>query len=313
MNRSEIMEPGMAALQDTLDAMAKDTPPVPESFRTAWRKAIRQEAAVQNERERITMETAQPETSRPEKDMQGNAGPRATRRKGYFSLQRGMSIAAAFVFLLGGALIGWDTVSLVRQGTEAPAVLNSMEDAEKADMEIYADEALEPALEADTAMEEFVDAEANDALVMALGVEPNAAMAPALESTSDTAMEESVDAEANDALVMAMGAEPNAAMETAVETDTAVEESVDAEANDALVMTKRAEPDATMKPAMEAAEDETAKMASEDIAAEAMETSPEQNLSTPESRPARTVGFILVGLAILLAAGALIFRKRERR
>ena len=33
MNRSEIMEPGMAALQDTLDAMAKDTPPVPESFR----------------------------------------------------------------------------------------------------------------------------------------------------------------------------------------------------------------------------------------------------------------------------------------
>ena len=278
MNRSEIMEPGMAALQDTLDAMAKDTPPVPESFRSAWRKAIRQEAAQQKEREKATLETAQPEAPRPEKGTLGNAGTRATRRNRNFSRQRGMSIAAAFVFLLGGALIGWDTLSLVRQETEVPMVLNSKEDAGDAVMEFSA----------------------NDAVGRTMKAEPNGPMEAAMGAETNEAMEEAMEAE--EAMVMAKRAEPDQTMKPVM----------DAEADAAMGMVMETEVDETMGAAMEAEADETMGLATEDITDESMDSAPKEDIAVSAARPKRTVGFILVGLAIPLAIGALIFRNRER-
>ena len=285
MNRSEIMEPGMAALQDTLDAMAKDTPPVPESFRSAWRKAIRQEAAQQKEREKATLETAQPEAPRPEKGTLGNAGTRATRRNRNFSRQRGMSIAAAFVFLLGGTLIGWDTVSLVRQETEVPMVLNSKEDAGGAVMEFSANEAVGRTMKAET----------NGAMEAAMGAETDETTEVAMEA--DEAMEE-----ANEAMVMATRAEPDQTMKPVM----------DAEADAAMGMVMETEVDETMGAAMETEADETMGLATADITDESMDSAPKEDIAVSAARPKRTVGFILVGLAIPLAIGAQIFRNRER-
>ena len=284
MNRSEIMEPGMAALQDTLDAMAKDTPPVPESFRSAWRKAIRQEAAEQKEREKAKLETAQPEASQSEKSILDSTDPRTTHRNRNFSWQRGMRIAAAFVFLLGGALIGWDSVSLVRQETEAPALLETMEDAGDAVMEFSANDAVGMTMKAET----------NETLDAAMGTEASETMEEAMEA--DEAMEE-----ANEAMVMATRAEPDQTMKPVM----------DAEANAAMGMVMEAEVDETMETAMEAEADETMGLTTENITEESMDSAPEEDPALPAARPARTVGFILVGLAVPLAISALIFRKRE--
>ena len=304
MKRSEIMEPGMAALQDTLDAIARETPPVPESFRSAWRKAVRQEAAGQKERENITLEKAQPEAPRPEKDMTVSSGTRQARRKGNITWQRGLSIAAAFVLLLGGALIGWDTVSLVRQEAKTSGILDSMEDAGDEVMEFSANEAVGMAMKAETdgstetAMEaetnedseEAVEAVENEAVLMAMGAEPSETMKPPLE------------VKANEALMMAKGTVASEAMEEAIE----------AEADETMDAALGAEVDEVMDAALESEADKAVGTGAEDGAEEDMGAEPEENASATTARPARTVGFILVGLAFTLAVGALIFRKRER-
>ena len=40
-------DPAMLSLQSELEAMARETPEMPESFRRAWREAVRKEAAAE--------------------------------------------------------------------------------------------------------------------------------------------------------------------------------------------------------------------------------------------------------------------------
>ena len=49
MAEKKILTSSMSALQDMLDAMAAETPSVPESFRASWREALRKESAAAKE------------------------------------------------------------------------------------------------------------------------------------------------------------------------------------------------------------------------------------------------------------------------
>ncbi|MBQ9251387.1 MAG: hypothetical protein IJ188_05990 [Clostridia bacterium] len=85
-------DPAWLSLQEELNQMAAETPEMTERFRVGWRQAIR--------------ETAQdaPETSLEK--------PLLEQRKGQIPRQiwfrRGLSVAAALVFVLGGTLAGLD-------------------------------------------------------------------------------------------------------------------------------------------------------------------------------------------------------------
>ena len=91
------------SLQAELDRMAADVPEMPESFRKGWREAVRQDAGL---------------SSAPARS--------ASRRS--FTWRRAVSIAAVFVFILGGTLLGQDALLLNRNAIDSPraAVFSSV-------------------------------------------------------------------------------------------------------------------------------------------------------------------------------------------
>ena len=98
-----------SALDQELSRMAREVPEMPESFRQGWRSALRQEAAGASAPEKILPLTQKaPPASEP-------ASAPAPGRRFPGSWRRGLSIAAVFLFLLGGTLLGQDAVSLTRR------------------------------------------------------------------------------------------------------------------------------------------------------------------------------------------------------
>lgn len=98
-----------SALDQELSRMAREVPEMPESFRQGWRSVLRQEAAGASAPEKILPLTQKaPPASEP-------ASAPAPGRRFPGSWRRGLSIAAVFLFLLGGTLLGQDAVSLTRR------------------------------------------------------------------------------------------------------------------------------------------------------------------------------------------------------
>lgn len=98
-----------SALDQELSRMAREVPEMPESFRQGWRSVLRQEAAGASAPEKILPLTQKaPQASEP------SSAP-APGRRFPGSWRRGLSIAAVFLFLLGGTLLGQDAVSLTRR------------------------------------------------------------------------------------------------------------------------------------------------------------------------------------------------------
>lgn len=117
-------DPAWLSLQEELNQMAAETPEMTESFRAGWRQAIR--------------ETAQ---EVPEASLEK---PFPEQRKGQIPRQiwfrRGLSVAAALVFVLGGTLAGLDLF-----GRPHPALL-SVDMAVEASLESAEEAALAPVM-----------------------------------------------------------------------------------------------------------------------------------------------------------------------
>lgn len=144
-NRTDEMkqDPAMLSLQNELEAMARETPEMPESFRQAWREAVRKDAAAAATQavQADTTEslsavpadlTAQPKkqaaaaanpTAAPEANTDAAAEPSAAPaqqpaaapRRPRFALWRAaLNFAAIALFILGGSILGRESLTLLR-------------------------------------------------------------------------------------------------------------------------------------------------------------------------------------------------------
>lgn len=165
-------------LDAVLDQMAEDVPPMPADFHAKWMNAVRAEAK------------------------QDAAPAEETEEKKTISLARWtriLSVAATFVFLIGGTILYRNS-----RGSLMPALsAEKKEAAVMMDMAVTAGE--EQEAETDAAEEEAAESETND-LSKDAGTLPLSASIP-MEAASDAAAADSTAYEAtvNEAPVMAMG------------------------------------------------------------------------------------------------------------
>ncbi len=170
MSRNESVDPALAALDSELQRMSREVPEMPEAVRQKWREAVRADAA-EKRRERET-------------------APQPARRVSARSIRpwrRALSAAAVFLFILGGVLLGGDSLSLIR--TPAPESAGSA-DAGRTDA-VPAVSAAEDSLSPQAALSGAARTEApaaGGAEVSALSAKKAAAFSAANEA--DFAMEE---------------------------------------------------------------------------------------------------------------------------
>ena len=125
MNR----DPAMLSLQSELEAMARETPEMPESFRQAWREAVRKEAAaaaaqaVQADTAESLSAVPADLTAQPKKQAAAAAEPSAapasradtpTRRSRIVIWRAVLNFAAIALFILGGSILGRESLTLLR-------------------------------------------------------------------------------------------------------------------------------------------------------------------------------------------------------
>ena len=130
-NIHDVQDPGLLSLQAELDRMAEEVPEMPESFQAGWRAAIREESrasrtSIVSEESRINRAaaashvvsiddykpSARIDQAASKGDTAAAANSVAFRRR--FSRRRMASIAAIFLFVLGGTLLGRDFLFLNR-------------------------------------------------------------------------------------------------------------------------------------------------------------------------------------------------------
>lgn len=267
MSEKKPMDDALRSLQEELDHMAEAVPPIPDSFRRNWREAIRREAAS------VSAASDSPASSVPiqSKSSSGVSEKRAASARGSFTWRRGLSIAAVFVFLLGGVLLGQDSVSFVRQekpgsstAAEAPVLLQK---SEKLPLPTAAftesPREMDSASEADTSFRSGSEMAETESMMDAAEFE-EAVPLPDSEAEYPTG---SAAADADEY--------PGTS-----EVSEAAEDSISAAAGSTASMN------------------------------EITESARQKEDGNPsESHPLRIIGFGLVGLAFLLAAILLIFRK----
>ncbi|MBR2822062.1 MAG: hypothetical protein IKE24_00010 [Clostridia bacterium] len=290
MAEKKILTSSMSALQDMLDAMAAETPSVPESFRASWREALRKESAAAKE---------QAETPIPDPGAQGpsdrvQTGPAPRQR----SWRLGLSVAAAFAFLLGSAMLGWDSVSLTRARNSSAPTAFSVQVAKEDDSSL-SDDRGDSALSAGAGPQETEDSSEYDRafpLMMAARKTEEGAKVSLDQAAGEpvgTMTDRAAEYEEAEDAPMVMEA---VAAETAVESaeNRAAEYE---EAEDAPIV-------------MESFAAETAVESAENRAAEYEEA--EDAPMSAEARPLQIAGFVLIGLSLLLAACGLILRTKKR-
>lgn len=198
-------DPAMLSLQSELEAMARETPEMPESFRQAWREAVRKEAAAQANaaaslsavpaeqadpaKEPAAAEadlTAEPEnqaaaaanlTAVPEGSADAAAEssaapaqqPAASSRRPRFALWRAaLNFAAIALFILGGSILGRESLTLLRSRPVSAALK-----AESAVQEVSAPKT-GTALQVDSAQEAETALLAGSASETGTGLKANA-------------------------------------------------------------------------------------------------------------------------------------------
>lgn len=202
-------DPAMLSLQSELEAMARETPEMPESFRQAWREAVRKEAAAAQAVQADTAEslsavpaeqadpakepaaaeadlTAEPEnqaaaaansTGAPEGRTDAAAEssaaparqPASSSRRPRFALWRAaLNFAAIALFILGGSILGRESLTLLRSRPVSAALK-----AESAVQEVSAPKA-GTALQADSAQEAETALLAGSASEAETGLKANA-------------------------------------------------------------------------------------------------------------------------------------------
>ena len=310
MSDQEKLDPALLSLQEELKKMSEDVPEMPESFRTGWREAIRREAAEASRKEGSAAyaSPAAASSAASAEEPSPSAGPAekpaaAVRKK--MSWQRIISIAAVAVFILGGALISQDALTLTRKAEPVPLSPKSAE-----------------------TITSFLQEPAGQQLG-----QPVAALSPSLSEDAGA-----VNASASEEKVP----EADAAFEEAAEADAAFKEAADASAvleeaeeeADVLLSEKTASPDSgagisavdpfavpDAVPMLDAPDQITGPEESIRFEKTSAEISDEKKAGSSEQEqasaaqsaaasPLRIAGYVLIGLAFVLAALLLILRRR---
>lgn len=310
MSDQEKLDPALLSLQEELKKMSEDVPEMPESFRTGWREAIRREAAEASRKEGSAAyaSPAAASSAASAEEPSPSAGPAekpavAVRKK--MSWQRIVSIAAVAVFILGGALISQDALTLTRKAEPVPLSPKSAE-----------------------TITSFLQEPAGQQLG-----QPVAALSPSLSEDAGA-----VNASASEEKVP----EADAAFEEAAEADAAFKEAADASAvleeaeeeAEVLLSEKTASPDSgagisavdpfavpDAVPMLDAPDQITGPEESIRFEKTSAEISDEKKAGSSEQEqasaaqsaaasPLRIAGYVLIGLAFVLAALLLILRRR---
>ena len=320
MSDQEKLDPALLSLQEELKKMSEDVPEMPESFRTGWREAIRREAAEASRKEgsaayaspAAASSAASAEAPSP------SAGPAekpaaAVRKK--MSWQRIISIAAVAVFILGGALISQDALTLTRKAEPVPLSPKSAETITSFLQEPAGQQlgqpvaALSPSLSEDAGA---VNASASEEEV------PEAGAAFEEATEADAAFEETAGAsaafkEAADASAVLEEAEEEAEVllseKTASPDSGAGISAVDPFAvPDAVPMLDA--PDQITGPEESIRFEKTSAEISDEKKAGSSEQEQASAAQSAAASPLRIAGYVLIGLAFVLAALLLILRRR---
>ena len=200
------LDPAMLSLQSELEAMARETPEMPESFRQAWREAVRKEAAAARANAAASLSAVPAEQADPAKEpaaagadltaapdnqaaakadltaaLEGSADaaaessaaparqPAASSRRPRFALWRAaLNFAAIALFILGGSILGRESLTLLRSRPVSAALK-----AESAVQEVSAPKT-GAALQADSAQEAETALLAGSASEAETGLKANA-------------------------------------------------------------------------------------------------------------------------------------------
>ncbi len=204
----------MLSLQSELDAMARETPEIPESFQKGWREAIRKEASASAAAEQAATPTQQ-------------AIP-FPRRPRIAIWRAALNFAAIALFVLGGTLLGRESVSLLRTRPESSSLRSESTLAPEAVTAEEAGAAYEAAV-FDAEEEMISDAAIPETETAGEAYE----MTDAVAEDTDTAYDETAPAveEAGEAYVAAsFDAEEEAEEYDTAAFDSEEEEAVDADA-----------------------------------------------------------------------------------
>ena len=316
MTEKNHSDQAMLSLQEELNQMAGEVPEMPDSFRLGWREAVRKAAAEASEAPRAA---AARRSDVPEKEpvpfasaVSGKKAKPAARNRGIVlspAWSRSLSIAALFVLLLGGALLGQDAVHFVQ--TPKPEPLS----ARKAEGSVSATSALSP-LSTPVVLNSAPDLalqESGAGGSIAAGVSSlpdSALLTPEAAGFQADSLPKNADAAAFALQSEAMESNAFAAEEAALSAESVASEAEEAVEEAFAAETAEAESEeAPAEAAVQEAEASVADAAAPEAEAAAAEA--EAGSVRQETPFLRIAGICLIVLALLLILPVLWFRKRK--